>query len=515
MFSIPKRIKIKIALIASIVIGVVVTVDGQSRSPSPRTSLTPEEIASRVLPSVVSIEMTNGAKSQSGSGFFISSDIIATNFHVIEGMTNGTVRIVGGTRTYDISSVVNFNDNADLALIKISESVGTALLLSPSEKPAIGSSVFAVGNPRGLEGTFSPGVVSGLRDFSDGALIQITAPISRGSSGGPVVNGYAEVIGIAVGSFEAGQALNFAIPVSALRELQQNLGRNIPVAQAGRVRKGRVGSVIENSIGIQFSWIPSGRFMMGLTQRQFEMTRLDCENRGILKEICSNLGKNQIRERLVAIPEGFWMGKFEVTQGQYEAVMGTNPSHFIGCGKDCPVENVSWDQVKEFIARLNARNDGFIYSLPSEAEWEYSARAGSSTFFAFGDSLSSAQANFDGNKPFGGAPKGPYLESTTMVGRYQPNAWGLHDMHGNVFELVEDDYADDVGPYTYWWMKFPTDGSAFAGDPLDPRPHLRVIRGGSWLMDALSCRTAVRTFFNNSWGSKGSETGFRIVARAK
>src|SRR5262249_37514254 len=122
-----------------------------------------------------------------------------------------------------------------------------------------------------------------------------------------------------------------------------------------------------------------------------------------------------------------------------------------------------------------------VYRLPSEAEWEYACRAGTKTPFHYGDSLSSKQANFDGSKPYGAAVRGPYLERTCAVGTFAPNAWGLYDMHGNVWEWCHDWYAEG------YYKKSPP------RDPQGPsRGTLRVIRGGSWYYFARSCRAAIR-----------------------
>jgi len=248
----------------------------------------------------------------------------------------------------------------------------------------------------------------------------------------------------------------------------------------------KAGGAMKNDIGMEFSWIPSGSFMMGSPNS--EADRLQEEG----------------PQRLVTMARGFWMGRYEVTQGQYEAVMGTNPSGFKTCGKDCPVEQVSWNDAKEFISKLNARNDGFVYSLPSEAEWEYAARAGTTTAFAFGDSLSSTQANFDGNYPYGNAPKGPNLERTTKVGSYRPNAWGLYDMHGNVREWVEDIYNKDG------YAGLPTDGSA---NTLRGDSSFRVLRGGPWGTFGGGSRSAYRLW--DSPTLRLNYGGFRVVARAR
>lgn len=244
-------------------------------------------------------------------------------------------------------------------------------------------------------------------------------------------------------------------------------------------------AVRRNSIGMEFSFIPAGQFIMGSPETE--------------KDRSSDEGPR----RAVTIAKGFWMGRYEVTQGQYEAVMGTNPSGFKDCGPDCPVETVSWNDAKEFIRRLNLRNDGYIYSLPTEAEWEYAARAGTTTAFAFGDSLSSSQANFNGNYPYGNAPKGPYLGKTVKVGSYRPNAWGLYDMHGNVWEWVEDWYTDS-------YTGLPTDGSA---NLTVGKREYRVLRGGSWVYGGVNVRSAYRLTYNPT--ERINNLGFRLVARSR
>ena len=150
---------------------------------------------------------------------------------------------------------------------------------------------------------------------------------------------------------------------------------------------------------------------------------------------------------VVTLSRGFWMSQYETTQADYLAVMDTNPSHFTGDLKR-PVEAVSWAEATNYCAKMTEREraagrlpSGYIYRLPTEAEWEYACRAGTTTATGFGNSLSSAQANFDGNYPYGGAARGAYLGTTAPVGSYSPNAWGLYDMHGNVCEWCLDKYA--------------------------------------------------------------------------
>lgn len=187
--------------------------------------LSAREIAQETLPSVVLIIMhdlkTDTAKT--GSGFFVTQDIVVTNFHVIEGTSEGVIKIVGQDGTYDILGTVGVDKENDLVLLKLKDVKGKPLPLNRDDSIAIGDEVFAVGNPKGLEGTFSQGIVSSIRKSSKENLLQITAPISSGSSGGAVLNDKGEVVGVAVGAIEGGQSLNFAIPVSLLRPLVLNI----------------------------------------------------------------------------------------------------------------------------------------------------------------------------------------------------------------------------------------------------------------------------------------------------
>jgi formylglycine-generating enzyme required for sulfatase activity len=247
----------------------------------------------------------------------------------------------------------------------------------------------------------------------------------------------------------------------------------------------RAGAIVRNQMGMEMAYIPAGTFMMGSPASEAQRS------------------SDEGPQHQVTIREGFYMGRYEVTQAQWQEVMGTNPSYFKDCGGNCPVENVSWNDAQEFIRRLNARGDGYSYRLPSEAEWEYACRAGTTTAFAFGDSLSSDQANFDGNYPYGGAAKGVYRQKTTPVGSFQPNAWGLYDMHGNVWEWVEDWYHES-------YNGAPSDGSAWESGG---EQKYRVLRGGSWFINGFILRSAFRNWYSPV--SRLYYIGFRVVAFAR
>ena len=226
----------------------------------------------------------------------------------------------------------------------------------------------------------------------------------------------------------------------------------------------------KNSIGMEFLLIPAGSFMMGAT-RHFENADID-----------------ELPRHKVTITKPFYIGKYEVTQEQWVKVMGANPSHFKGRRR--PVENVSWHDVQKFIKRLNEIEKTDKYRLPTEAEWEYAARAGEPGSYCFGDMVTDLPlyAWFYHNSN----------ARTHDVGLLKPNQWGLYDMHGNVWEWCQDWYSFD------YYSKSPEK------DPKGPENGvLKVERGGGW--DALpdSCRSAYRHGFFPFKGN--SALGFRVV----
>ena len=207
--------------------------------------------------------------------------------------------------------------------------------------------------------------------------------------------------------------------------------------------------------------IPAGEFMMG------------SEN--------GNAAEKPVHR--VRLSQPFEMGKYEVTQAQWEAVMGNNPSYFRGGNR--PVEQVSWYDVQEFIEKLNALDDGYVYRLPTETEWEYACRAGSNGDYA---GKLEAMAWYDHNSG----------QMTHPVGAKQPNAWGLYDMHGNVFEWCQD-----------WY-----DSNYYAQSPsVDPQGSesgtFRVKRGGGWMFSAGFARSAARDLYSPAY--RFNFLGFRLV----
>jgi formylglycine-generating enzyme required for sulfatase activity len=232
---------------------------------------------------------------------------------------------------------------------------------------------------------------------------------------------------------------------------------------------------VTNSLDMKLALIPAGKFLMGSPAGEAER---DPEE----------------RQHEVVIARPFYLGVYEVTQAQYQKLMGKNPSHFAASGPDHPVETVRWREAVDFCSRLSKREAetkaGRVYRLPTEAEWEYACRAGTTTPFHTGKNLSSMQANFNGAYPYGDSDKGPNLKKTAKVGSYPPNAWGLYDMHGNVSEWCADWYDPDYyqnspreGP------KGPQKGVLPTGFETD---YFRVVRGGCWLDEARGCRAAYR-----------------------
>ena len=226
-----------------------------------------------------------------------------------------------------------------------------------------------------------------------------------------------------------------------------------------------------------FVWIPAGEFNMGSPTS--EEDRFDDE-----------------KLHHVRLTKGFWALESETPQALYKKIMGTNPSHFKG--DNLPVETVSWDDATEFCRKLTERlPEGIKASLPTEAQWEYACRAGTTTPFSFGGVLNGDKANCNGNCPYGTSTKGTYLERTTPVKSYDANPWGLYDMHGNVWEWCKDYYAEDYPSGTVTDPKGPYSAS------------YRVYRGGFWYCYARGCRSACRDY--GSPDVRDGSIGFRFL----
>ncbi|MDB5349494.1 MAG: prkC 29 [Planctomycetota bacterium] len=253
------------------------------------------------------------------------------------------------------------------------------------------------------------------------------------------------------------------------------------IAFAG-VAAGNVKRIKLGDLEMALSWCPPGKFTMGSPPGE--------EGRG------ADEGPVEVEHT-----KGFWMFQTEVTQELYEVVTGKNPSQFFGSKK--PVEQISYAEAVAFASTLtrtlsesDALPSGWEIRLPTEAQWEYAARAGTRTAFPFGDSLNSKQANFNGSSPYGGAEKAPYLEKTAVVGSYPANAWGLLDTVGNVDEWCLDEYAEKLSGGADPFVS-PSEASD------------RVIRGGGWNTRGQDCRSAHRSRFAPTF--RRDFLGFRLA----
>jgi uncharacterized protein (TIGR02996 family) len=246
---------------------------------------------------------------------------------------------------------------------------------------------------------------------------------------------------------------------TAERTRQENRLRDL-VARGHHLLLPRRTLVLSSEVKMELVLIPAGGFRMGSLQQE------------------DRRETNEGPTHKVRLSRGFWLGIHPVTEPQWQAILGEPPRPFQG--DNLPVSGVSWNLCRQFLRALKKRT-GSPGRFPTEAEWEYACRGLTSTAFSFGSSLTSEQANFDGNYPGGNGAVGPWLQKTTPVGSYPPNAFGVYDMHGNVWEWCHDWFADD----------YYRDGPGM--DPTGPETGgTKVLRGGSWYSYGWSCRSANR-----------------------
>lgn len=237
-------------------------------------AVTAQEIAKKTFKSTVLIVMedNSGQPMSLGSGFFVRKGEIVSNLHVVKGASRGYVKIVGQISKYNIDGITGIDQERDLVILKVSAEKNLPLTIGNSDKVEVGESVFAVGNPEGLEGTFSQGIVSSIREIGSDKLLQITAPISPGSSGGPVLNSKGEVIGVSVATYREGQNLNFAIPSNYVKSLLLTANKLTSLASINynnvqnSISSGIGGRSTEGVVGTQFTWdeFMGGRFSFTL-----------------------------------------------------------------------------------------------------------------------------------------------------------------------------------------------------------------------------------------------------------
>ncbi|HMW17505.1 MAG TPA: formylglycine-generating enzyme family protein [Accumulibacter sp.] len=229
-----------------------------------------------------------------------------------------------------------------------------------------------------------------------------------------------------------------------------------------------------------FRWIAPGRFVMGSPEDEPE--RYDDET-----------------PHEVTLSRGYWLADTACTQAMWQAVMGENPSRFRDDARN-PVENVSWNEVQAFIGELEKRVPGLTARLPSEAQWEYACRAGTTTPFSFGEDLTPEGVNYNGDYPYAGGKKGLYRRKTVPVASLPANAWGLYEMHGNVLEWCAD-----------WYDAYPNEPQVDPQGP--PSGDHRVLRGGSWDYYGRHVRSALRNWYEP--GSRFGNFGFRLAPGQK
>lgn len=405
-------------------------------------ALTPDQVFNKVKDSVVVVKTLDakGEMQGMGSGVILPSGKIATNCHVVEG---GIYYQVGRKNKFVHATLYAGDDDKDICILSANGLSGKPAQIGKATSLKVGVPVYAVGAPQGLELSLSNGIVAQLRGGPP-PLIQTTAAISPGSSGGGLFDVDGRLVGLTTLYVAGGQSLNFAMPVEWIGEIR--LGRKMTPPNDK--------FFISPTLGARFALIPTGTYIMGSADNDPERE---------VSEV----------QRQITISQSFYMQTTEVTQGQWRRVMGNNPSYFKSCGDGCPVEQVSWNDVQEFIIRLNQQEKTYKYRLPTDAEWEYAARAGTTTRFHSGDYPSDLS-----NAGWYSSNSG---SSTRPVGQKVPNSWGLFDMHGNVYEWVQNIISDSD----------------------------YMIRGGCWGGDAHSCRSAYRVVLVSS-DIRLNSLGFRL-----
>jgi formylglycine-generating enzyme required for sulfatase activity len=442
-----------------------------------------------------------------GTGFAISSSgYIVTNYHVVEGGNNIQVLgIKGDFSTKYTAKVVLFDEKNDLAILKVGVSLGTLPYIFRKSMASVGESVFVLGYPltasMGNEIKLTDGLVSSKSGFGgDITLYQISAPVQPGNSGGPVFDKSGNVIGVICAKHLKAENASYAVKLTYLTSLIESIstpptlpslslmsGQSLP-QQVKMASKFVYQIIVDNATAsypqenksnpgrprIEWVAIPAGTFMMGSPDSERDR------------------GNNEGPRHQVTL-SGFKMSKYEVTFAQYDAfckATGHRHAYDDGWGRgNRPVINVDWHDATAFAQWMGCR-------LPTEAEWEYACRAGTNTPFNTGVCLSTVQANYNGLLPPSNCTKGFYEERTQPVGSYAPNAWGLHDMHGNVSEWCSD-----------WAAKY---SSASQTNPKGPNwDYNKVIRGGDWHNFGMYCRSASRHEAHSTLTSPS--LGFRLV----
>ncbi len=536
------------------IIAVAIAVGGCGREK------TPDEIRAVVEKSVVLITYGEGEKGH-GTGFFVQGEAgtctVLTAAHVVRGsnqllLTDYRGKLIAAAKG---AQPKYLPDDRDLAVVTFLPDGGTcpyaALKLGNSDTLKWGERVRVFGYPQRLgEERLTPqfpgGEITNIQKppLPEGYAISYDANAFGGMSGAPVVNTAGEVIAV------HGKADLAKLSQQQKAEIESQLQANIETFRWGipintYIENARLARSGETPLETPPAPPPVAQSTPSTPQSSLQSFASDTvtvnargekinSQRYQAQYFSEDLG-NGVTMDMVSIPEGnfligspeseegrssdespqhrvtvapFYMGKYTVTQAQWRAVaalpqvkipLKPDPSYFKG--DNLPVEQVSWEEAVEFCARLSKKT-GRDYRLPSEAEWEYAARAGTTTPFYFGETITPDLVNYDGNYPYASAPKGTYREKTTPVGSFPPNPFGLYDMHGNVWQWLADSWHDN-------YNGAPSDGSVWESGG---NKETRVLRGGSWFNNAVDCRSANRS--RNSAGDGGRSYGFRVaVAR--
>ena len=467
---------------------------------------------------------------------------LITCAHVVKDA--GKVMVTIGGRAY-YALVRAQDEKRDLALLQIAAKDLAALPLADSNAVEVGQEVRAFGFPLasllGEDIKVTRGTIAGVSMREAEKVFQIDAAVNPGNSGGPLVNEKGEVLGVINAKFVDVRVSNvaFAVPINNAKQLLGNQGLSF-VKEGGGVKLDGPALVksVSPSVALVTVWpkgadpseakrrqeetakalgvkteqeidlgggvkltlilIPAGEFLMGSGERPEDIARSYSRFKAKATWFESEQPQHRVR-----ITQPFWMGKYEVTQAQWVALMGANPSAYKGARR--PVEDVSWNDIQDFLKKLNSRAGAARFALPTEAQWEYACRAGTATAFCFGNDFAALQ-RYGNYAEKSAKPDFPWKDmagddgfaETAPVGSFLPNAWGLHDMHGNVWEWC----ADWFGKKYY--------GAAPSADPTGPAEgKFRVLRGGSWDDNPMDCRSAYRQ--TGVSASRNLDCGFRVV----
>ncbi|MDP1855868.1 MAG: SUMF1/EgtB/PvdO family nonheme iron enzyme [Candidatus Nitrotoga sp.] len=479
-----------------------------------------EDIEQKWRPSTVYISVeaqndTGAIVSSSGSGFVVSSTgYVLTAGHLIPTIPKGSNRhrkITGSPESrYGMGEELDYIGHdpiSDFALLKFKNTAIKRIPVhfgDPGQFIRQGSEMYALGFPLRQEFIATPGRLTGTGGL--GGMWITNMALNPGNSGGPVFNEQGEVVGMVSSELPGAEGIKYILPIYRAQSLLNDINIAMRYLPKDTPQSLKNEDPVRGKTSISSADIIETKEKIAVvasTKASKETTVKSRNNSNVRGNIIKDC--ETCPEMVVILSDEFEMGssngdfaerpvhqvhvgtfalaKTEVTQGQWRAVMGSNPSHFSNCGDDCPVENVSWNEAWNYIHKLSAKTDK-LYRLPSEAEWEYACRAGGKHELCGSDSVDIV-AWYDGNSGM----------STHPVGYKRPNAFGLYDMSGNVGEWVGDSWHEN-------YSGAPTDGSAWLDD------ERYVIRGGSWDDSSKDARATKR---GEDFGGGLKHLGFRVA----